>query len=360
MDQVSSAVSTFELIGEVWDVFSGLEKAGIIAVGALMLLGAIAENDENTPNDPNDIPTWNQISEKQKQLDFLQRKMADYRSGTVSGANAEQWQKLTKEALERIKGYRHQMFAPGAVTEIREALASAEEFRSLDLNQAANQTLYQAWQLARKTELEVLDGEKLWEETAVEYLTCHGRLQKLFDTTGELSVEFQADQGKETLTMDADFWSQGRVSHLRNTMPGENLEPTVTVEYISHSTQQLREMANSLRQVILEATDAFRSSQQRMQLCQAVCDSFLERGWILDEAAENGFEKRDPREDAVLNLCSAARDKLEFRFSGATHIALKPRFQAVHNQGLRSYMENTLRQVLTENGFVLTELTSSI
>lgn len=354
-----SELGMLKMVGEAWNELSKGEKAWLSFLGVLAAIAVISHVQEVTGNDSDNIPTAEQIKEKQEQLEKIEHLLNDTKTGAVTGANAELWKKRTEEALARIEGFRHEQFAPGAVTEIREALDNAAEFSRSGMQQAANQTLSQAWQLARITEIKVLEAEKAWEEAAVVYLSCHGGLQKVLDNISEMPVEFTTDQGKESITMDADFWSEGRVSRLVQTMPEEELPRTASVEQVEHWTQQLRDLAQTLSNVLEAAVDAFRTSQERLELCNAVYNSFLDRGWILDETAENGFEKDDPRKDAFLHLCSAAQDKLEFTFSGASNIELKPRFKGVHNQGLKTYLENMLRQVLSENGFTLTQLTSS-
>ena len=348
-----------ELLAEVSGDLTAGEKISGLIIGAFVLIGLISAIQENRPNNPEDIPTNGQINEKKEQIAKLEGQLKSMKSGTISGENADLWRKKTEEALEHMEKLRHELFAPGEVKQIRQALQDAEDFREKGHQEAANTALYQAWQLARKTEECVLQAEKEWEEAAVAYLTAHGSMQLVLDNTSEMPVEFTTDQGKETLPMDADFWSQGRVSALQKTLPEEELPRDLTVEQVQQRIQQIRALAQELEQAITVAVEDFQISQQRMELCEAIYEFFADRGWALDETAENGFEKQDPRKDILLNLYSAAKDKLEFTFSGAGRISAKSRFRDVHNRGLMEYMEQIIRQALQENGFTVTQLASN-
>lgn len=349
-----------ELLAEAAGGFTAGDKVTLLIFGAFALIGLISAIGENRPNNPEDIPTNGQIDEKKKQIANLEEQLKSMKSGTVSGESADLWKKKTEEALARIEKLRHELFAPGEVKQIRQALQDAEDLRQKEMHSAANTALYQAWQLARITEENVLEAEKAWEEAAIVYLTAHGSMQLVLNNTSEMPVEFTTDQGKETLPMDADFWSQGRVSALQKTLPEEELPRDLTVEQVQQRIQQIKEMAQELEQAITAAAEDFRSSQQRMELCEAIYEFFADRGWALDETAENGFEKQDPRKDVLLNLYSAAKDKLEFTFSGAGQISAKSRFREVHNRGLMEYMEQIIRQALQENGFTVTQLASNL
>lgn len=353
-------LETLQFMGEVWDSFSGWEKGEFIFTSAFMILGILAALEEYRPNDPADIPTGDQIKTAQQKTEELEKNLESLRNRGVSGEGSLQYEKLIRDALQTMEKYRHEMFAPGTVTEIRRALEDAENFRREKHDQDAAYTLYQAWQIARPAQQQVLEGEKEWEEASISYLTVHGSLQKVFASVPEMQVQFATDCGHESLTIDADFWSEGRVKELQASMPEESLSRELTTEDIQQRTQQLRELAETLNQALTEAVDNFRCSQQRMELCESLYASFSDRGWCLEETAENGFEEGDPRRDAVLHLMSAARDTVEFTLSGAGRIEAKTTFRDVYNRNLTNYFSQILRQALQENGFTITQLTSSV
>ena len=351
-------LSTWQIMGEIWDCFSGGEKALLIGTAVISLLGVLASAEEARPNNPEDIPTYSQIRQSQDRVKQLEAGLKDLESGTHSGDGATRWEEQTRQALQTIEQYRHLLFAPGKVTEIRQALADAEDFRREDRPQAAATALYQAWQLARLTEQQVLQEEVAWEKAAVDYLTCYGQLQMVLDTAPNMAVEFTTDRGKEVLSMDADFWSEGNVEKIRKRMPKEELPRDLTVAKVQEQTGTLRELAQALQDAVSGALEAFRASQQRMQLCKAVCGSFLDRGWRMDKEGENGFERKDPRKNAKLQLLSPSRDGLEFTFSGAGQMAVKPSFRGVHNRDFKTYLEQLLGQILREKGFADVRLSS--
>ena len=353
-------LETIQFMGEVWDSFSGWDKGKFIFTSAYILFGILAAMGEFKPNDPADIPTDDQIKTAQQKTLELEKELESLHNRGVSGQGSLQYEKLICDALETMENYRHEMFAPGAVTEIRRALEDAVNFRREKHDQEAVHTLYQAWQNARLAQRQILEGEKEWEEASIGYLTVHGSLQKVFASVTEMQVQFTTDCGHENLTMDADFWSEGRVKELQASMPEDSISKELTTEGIRQRSQQLRELAESLNQALTEAVDNFRCSQQRMELCESLYASFLDRGWYLEETAENGFKEGDPRRDVVLHLMSVARDTVEFIFSGAGRIEAKTTYRDVYNRNLTNYFSQILRQALQENGFTITQLTSSV
>ena len=354
MAEPGSVLENVETMIEIWDSISGIGQA-LIVIGGILLLGSMAE-DENFASA--DIPTIGQIEASGKRLKALEAQLEMLHSGGPGASDSLQWEPQTRETMKRIEKYRHELFAPGALEEIDRALKDAAGFRADGFHQAAADTLYQAWQLARITEQRVLEGEKAWEEASVDYLTRFGCLQKLLQAMPNMPVEFTTDQGKETLTMDADFWSEGRVTALQEGLPEQELPRDLTLEQVHQRSGLINERTSALSEAAHGAVEAFMASQQRMDVCDAVYTAFADRGWILDEEGENGFEKEDSRRDISLSLRSAADDRLVFTFSGAGRISMKAQFQGVQNRGLKDHLERILRQALTENGMSLSEQTT--
>lgn len=347
---------TWQILGEVWDSFSGWEKGGLIATGVIAVLGTLASLEEERSWEG--LPTEPQVEGSRQTIKKLEKELNDLKGSTVSGESASQWEAQTGENLKTIEEYRHTLFAPGEVTKIRNALEDARRFRREGSESLAAKTFYDAWQLSRITLAQVLQEEKRWEEANAVYLTCHKSLEEVLETTPKMEVRFTTDQGQETLTMDADFWSRGQVTVLQTQMPQPLLSRDLTVEQVQQQTRTLQNLAEDLSRVVTEAVDAFRMSQQRMELCEAVYDSLADRGWCLEDTGENGFEQEDPRQDACLNLYNAAGDRLRLRFSGPGQIAAQTRFRGVYNRNLEAYLQGVLRQALEENGFVVAQLTA--
>lgn len=354
MAEPGSVLGNVETMIEIWDSIPGIGQA-LIVIGGIMLLGSMGTGGDS---DFADIPTNEQIEASGMRLRELEAQLEALHSGGPAAAGSLQWESQTRETMERIEKYRHELFAPGALEEIDRTLKDAAGFRADGFYQAAADTLYQAWQLARITEQRVLEGEKAWEEASVDYLTRYGCLQKLLQAMPNMPVEFTTDQGRETLTMDADFWSEGRVAALQEGLPEQELPRDLTLEQVQQRSGLINERTGALSEAAHGAVEAFMASQQRMDVCDAVYTAFADRGWILDEDGENGFEKEDSRRDISLSLRSAADDRLVFTFSGAGRISMKPQFRSVQNRGLKAHLEQILRQVLAENGFSLSEQTA--
>lgn len=268
----------------------------------------------------------------------------------------EDWLKQTEELIKEICQYRYKLFVPGNVEDIQSAIAQAKDFLKKGAGQAAFSEAYDAWQMAEMTKSRLIDFELEWETEYENFVKAGIRAEMLFNQCAAWEVHVRTDEGEETVEINVDYWTRGRLREIYDKVPGQELPRECRTEEIRQKIAETEEMIGQMQRLPEAAAQAFLDSQMRAEQCETVYRALIKRGWTLENDRAYGYEKNDNRNNVILQMQNAVQDRVSLIFEGHGSFRVSARFRDANNRDFQKHLSDLLRRALTEDGFTLTDI----
>lgn len=255
-----------------------------------------------------------------------------------------------RNLLKDIQDHRHEFFLPGHAADIQDSIQQVEDHVSKGRESAAHVESLHACQTARTTLSRLLTLEIEWEET---WQALTDRIDALNRFSVRYNARVHTSAGDETVTLDLDYWTGDRLQRLRGQIPTPHRD--LSAEELRGQIQQAETLLEQMERLPEAALAAFLDACLRKELCEAVYQALLDRGWALAGGNAFGFENNDERRPAFLRMKDAVGDSISFTFAEERRFHASISLQKAGDRSLREHLAGTLRRSLSESGFVLTE-----
>lgn len=236
-----------------------------------------------------------QTEQFNQQFDRIEQKERD------AAQYAKQWQADTQIILDYIaQNLRHQQFTPGELAKLQTEQAMTQGNIQQGHYQAAiatGQALY-GKALALQAEIEYRQAE--WDAYYAEAQKGGRKLLAECETRQTSQWALDTEQGSETLDAEIDYWSNGALSRLRQTLE-QHLEKlgrereTITLEQLKSAIAQNDQWQSELEQIVAQAKENLIASQLRVNLAQDLLDELAKSGWQIEDSAWEGSEQDQQR-----------------------------------------------------------------
>lgn len=257
--------------------------------------------------------------------------------------------------LDEIKEYRWEMFLPGCVEEIRNSLDIAIALEQNGDTEAAVSAGRNALLMAQLKKKKLIEYELAWEKVYKSLLEQRAQAKQFTEQCKAWKIKVQTDEGEEETDIDVDYWISGRLGQISRQLElGE-----VSREYSTEELQELMEstaaVLDQMKSLPQEAAESFLDSQQRLQLCESVYNALLQRGWRLEGEDSYGYEDGDDRNPIYLQMQNPAEIHMNFQFTRQGGFQVSALFPGVGNRNLQRHLEDTILEILRQDGFIVTE-----
>lgn len=195
------------------------------------------------------------------------------------------------------------------------------------------------------------------------HLTAYGEWVSLrelisggLQTYDQTTIRLATTQGMEEISFDAHFWSRDRLRPAAQAILAVNVLLDTPDDEILGRVDEARDVLRQLEEICQEAAASFVDSQQRLQLCLGVRETFLQRGWIQRRDEDCDFEDQDERNTLNLCLYSPANDEMRLAFHPDHTIGVRMNINGVYNRDLRQELAQALLSALEQWGVTVNSI----
>jgi len=237
-------------------------------------------------------------AERERQISELQSRVTRIEDREESlQRRAAAWLHDLRLVQQSVDELPHQRFCPGAMARINRQIEQAE----MNLSDGAWETVLGQAQ-AVYLQLTELRGEVLFREQEFELAYAHAleAVRSLFEEAKQnREGVIPAEQpGQEDLAVDIDFWSRGRLSHVRDDL--QELEARLEKERANLTLDQVKEAEErvaGLRPELLAAVDDARlaiiNSQACFNVAGIIAEVMEEQGYTVEQGTYEGEDQRE-------------------------------------------------------------------
>jgi hypothetical protein len=247
---------------------------------------------------------------------------------------ASQWIQDTERYIAMIdREYRHEKFKPGALQQIQAEFALTQGNYNQGYYQAAIATAQASYLSASKLRLELERLELEWEACLEAAKQGATETLALCEAQQACRFTFDTDAGAEEVAGEIDFWTQGALSRLRETVKAELVRlgapETLTLEQLKQAIEQSEQWRNQCLDLTDKAKEALIASQLRNNIGQTIESALEQAGWELVDSTYHGRDFRhavhiklqNPQGDEIVAIISpeqaegnVIRNKLNIAF----------------------------------------------
>lgn len=224
---------------------------------------------------------------------------------------AKIWLQDTQSLLNVIKqGYDHEKFKPNALNALTGELSLVENNIRQGDYQAAIATTQQTFLRGQQLRLDLEQLTLEWNAYLQAARKNVAEVLALCDSNLSAKFTFSTDIGAEEINAEIDFWTEGKLTQLREKVVFEHqrLDNTsLTLEEIKqiiNSSEQYRQQSEALAQ---EARQRIIASQIRQNIGQTIETSLQEMGF---DVIESVWEGTDTRRALHVKLENSAGDQM--------------------------------------------------
>jgi len=242
---------------------------------------------------------------------------------------AEYWIAQTEAYFADIELYRHELFTPNQLSQLRTQLNQVQA----DIQNEAFQAAIAA---ARNVFNQAVDLKERVVSAEIEWAHYHSDFQHLFADVRSHLYHFQNLQyeiGEDTVNADIDYWSHGNLSTLSSEID-EITERTCLIYELSTAElieliARLRDIDSRMTQTAADAKEEMVCSQVRAELADSIANTLQLSGWEFVGYTYEGSEMnaalhiklRDNLGNEIVTVITPQRDKennlgnnMEFNF----------------------------------------------
>lgn len=331
--------------------------AGAVAVGGLLAMAGEEAYSDSSDSSPSVYGV--QLNRQQKTISQLERELAEKEEEKkAKEKSAGAWIEETERIWKELEGYRHELFLPGSLEEVKNSLDTARALLEKGIPEAAAPAARNACQLAKLTREKLVRCELAWERQYQRLLEKRRRVEQFTAHCAAWEVRVQTEEGEEAAAIDVDYWSDGRLTELTRQLEIKEVERECSTEELQELVERTEKLLNRMEELPQEAAAAFLDSQQRLWLCENVYHALLRRGWMPVREDFYGCEDGDDRKAVYLRMQNAQGTNVNFRFTARGGFQVSAVFRDVGNRDLQQHLADTLLGILREDGFAVTEFQS--
>ncbi|MBU0655281.1 MAG: hypothetical protein KJ914_09140 [Gammaproteobacteria bacterium] len=291
---------------------------------------------------------------------------------------ATTWLASTRLMLDNIaQNTRHAKFKPGVLDQLNNEFSLlAESNHRSGQYQSALSAAQATYMEAHKLQLELAQREAEWNVYLMQARTSSAEVLAMCDTQQAAQFTIETDEGSEEVAAEIDFWTEGRLSALRQKVEAENRrlatdDDALTLDVLKASIQQSSVWMQESEEIAEAAREALIKSQVRQNIAQSVADSFGGTGWELVDSTYKGEDFRsslhakfvDPTGDEIVTIVHPEKapsgeilNRLEVNFFDKSnserfrHARLQEIFQHMREGGIEAGRPQTRKGYETGPG----------
>lgn len=348
-----------DLISDGVEVLQELKPvlAGIAVLGTLV---AVLGSDDSSEEADVSLYESETLKQQEKVLFGLQQEKKKLEEGQdkkrQQQIQVEDSLRQAEELVKEICQYRYELFMPGAVEDIQNAIAQASDFLKKGAGQSALSEACHACQMAQMTIGQLIGFEIEWEKEYKNFIKSGIRADMFFKQCAAWEIYVQTTEGKERVEIDVDYWTKGKLQEIYGKIPRQQISRECCIVEIQERTAETEEIIGQMRTLSETAAEAFLDSQVRAEQCETVYQALIKRGWVLENDSAYGYENRDNRNNVILRMKNGVQDRMELVFGVHGSFRVSARFRDAGNLDFQKHLADLLYKALTEDGFTLTDL----
>ena len=208
------------------------------------------------------------------------------------------WIEQSQAYFNDIAQYRHDMFTPGQLEELRSRLELMRTDMQTEAYQTAIASARAVFSDAVELKEEVVNAETEWNYYHSLFQQASADTKSNLNYYQSMQFTFETEDGEETVDAQINYWTDNALAGIGEALSKieqqESQIDNVPKDELVELTDSLAQLNSQMERAASRAKEALISSQIRAEMANTLVQALFERGWKCDGVTYECSEQSEP------------------------------------------------------------------